>query len=194
MSLSAVSRKTDKGLPVYADDTESDIFLLAGAEDLTPALVFTASGGGAMSRGPDRLRRDYAIHRYRPRIDSLFARIERWVNLADPQDTCWRSITKDNVTTWYGKTPESRICDPAAPERVFSWLICESYDDKGNVVSYQYKPEDSEGVDLSQACERNRTDASRSANRYLKRVCYGNRTPYFPDLTAETAAPLPVDW
>ena len=44
---------------------------------------------------------------------------------------------KDNITTWYGKTAESRIADPADPPRVFSWLICESYDDKGNAIVYE---------------------------------------------------------
>src|ERR1035441_8962387 len=88
--------------------------------------------------------------------EGLFARIERWINLSDPQDAFWRSISKDNITTWYGKTPESRIADPADPSRVFSWLICQSYDDKGNVVAYGYKPEDSNNVDLTQVHERNR--------------------------------------
>ena len=160
-----------------------------------PALVY-ADGQWTRDVTPARpvYGNQYAIHRYRPRVDSLFARIERWVNLADPQDTFWRSITKDNVTSWYGKTAESRIADPADATHVFSWLICESYDDKGNVVSYEYKPEDSEGVDLSQVNERNRTDTTRSANRYIKRVFYGNRTPYFPDLTAAAEVPLPTDW
>ena len=80
-----------------------------------------------------------------PRIEGLFARIERWTNVADPADTFWRSISKDNITTWYGKTAESRIADPADPTRIFTWLICESYDDKGNVIVYDYKPEDSDG-------------------------------------------------
>ena len=195
VSLPAITRKTDKGLPRYQDDQESDVFLLSGAEDLTPALLWT---NGAWQRDVTASRAlygsDYAIHRYRPRVDSLFARIERWVNLADPADTFWRSISHDNVTTWYGLTAASRIADPADPARVFSWLICESYDDKGNAVSYEYKPEDSVGVDLGQVSELNRTDAARSANRYLKRVYYGNRTPYFPDLTADAAAPLPQDW
>jgi RHS repeat-associated protein len=195
MSLPSVTRKTDKGLPQYEDEQESDVFILSGAEDLTPALV---RAGGAWTRDvtPDRALygHDYAVHRYRPRVDTLFARIERWVNLADPSDTFWRSISKDNVTSWYGLTPASRIADPADPAHVFSWLICESYDDTGNVVSYEYKPEDSVGVDLSQVCERNRSNADRSANRYIKCVFYGNRTPYFPDLTADTAKPLPGDW
>src|SRR5437868_5637523 len=74
------------------------------------------------------------------------------------------------------KTGESRIYDPADPRRIFSWLICESYDDKGNAIVYDYAPEDSGSVDLSRVHEKNRTYESRSANRYLKRIKYGNRT------------------
>ena len=74
------------------------------------------------------------------------------------QDIFWRSISKDNITTWYGKTTESRIADPADPAHIFSWLICESHDDKGNVIVYEYKAENSDGIDLAQAHERNRTE------------------------------------
>src|SRR5262245_50108007 len=38
LSLPSITRKTDKGLPRYADDAESDVFLLLGAEDLVPVL------------------------------------------------------------------------------------------------------------------------------------------------------------
>src|SRR5689334_5971341 len=38
LSLPAISRKTDKGLPQYRDADESDVFLLSGAEDLVPML------------------------------------------------------------------------------------------------------------------------------------------------------------
>src|SRR5947208_346532 len=58
-------------------------------------------------------------------------------------------------------------------------LICESHDDKGNVVEYEYLPEDTRDVDFTRASERNR---SRSANRYLKFVRYGNHAPYLPTL------------
>jgi hypothetical protein len=194
LTLPSLTRKTEKGLPQYADGEESDTFILSGAEDLVPLLV---ENNGQWTR--DILSRTvygklYSIHRYRPRIEGLFARIERWVNQSDSQDTFWRSISRDNITTWYGKTAESRIADPADPFRIFSWLICESYDDKGNVIVYQYKPEDSAGVDLSQAHERNRSNTSRSANRYLKHVLYGNRSTYFPDLTAAQPLALPTDW
>jgi hypothetical protein len=195
LALPAITRKTDKGLPQYTDAEESDVFILSGAEDLMPSLVHA---NGEWTRDVTTTRtvhgKPYAIRRYRPRVEGLFARIERWINLADPQDTSWRSISKDNITTWYGKTSDSRIADPADPSRVFSWLICESYDDKGNVISYRYKPEDSDGVDPTQAQERNRSDLTRSAKRYLKHVFYGNRTPYFPDLTQPTPVALPSNW
>jgi RHS repeat-associated protein len=195
LALPAITRKTDKGLPQYIDAQESDIFLLSGAEDLVPSLV-QSKGQWKREVLPARTvyGKRYEIHRYRPRVDGLFARIERWTNLADAQDTFWRSISKENITTWYGKTAESRIADPADPSRVFSWLLCETSDEKGNVIVYEYKAEDSAGVDLTQAHERNRTSASRSSQRYLKRVLYSNRTPYFPDLSAATPALLPTDW
>src|SRR5262245_45025879 len=38
LSLPAIARKTDKGLPRYRDAEESDVYLLSGAEDLVPFL------------------------------------------------------------------------------------------------------------------------------------------------------------
>src|SRR5207302_11269666 len=91
----------------------------------------------------------------------------------------WHSLTLDTATTFYGETNASRIYDPADPDpnhptRIFSWLICRSHDDKGNAIVYEYAHEDSRGVDAAQANERNRTAETRSANRYLKRIKYGN--------------------
>ena len=187
LSLPSITRKTDKGLPKYQDTVESDAFLLSGAEDLVPVLPDVV---------PPRTVNSvtYGIQRYRPRIEGLFARIERWTNQIDPKDSFWRSISKDNITTWYGKTKESRIFDPADPLRIFSWLICESYDDKGNVIAYRYKEESSDNIDASQGHERNRTAATRKANRYLKRIRYGNHAPYLPKLLADQPWPtLPGD-
>jgi hypothetical protein len=126
ISLPSVTRKTDKGLPRYQDADESDVFILSGAEDLVPVLV---NQNGEWQRDPfDSDDGTFTIHRYRPRIEGLFARIERWTK-KQTGDIHWRSITKDNITTIYGKTANSRIFDPADPLRVFNWLICESYDD-----------------------------------------------------------------
>src|SRR5262249_6804443 len=140
LDLPSITRKSDKGLPQYRDIEESDTFILSGAEDLVPSLVNTEDGWIRDIRPRGLYGKQYSIHRYRPRVEGLFARIERWTNLSDSRDTFWRSISKDNVTTWYGKTPESRAFDPANPSRIFSWLACESYDDKGNVIAYKYKP------------------------------------------------------
>src|SRR5512141_406365 len=40
LSLPAITRKTDKGLPQYFDAEESDVFVLSGAEDLVPLLTW----------------------------------------------------------------------------------------------------------------------------------------------------------
>ena len=50
----------------------------------------------------------------------------------------------------------SRIVDPSDDSRIFSWLICESYDDKGNAIIYEYAAENDKCVDLSATYERNR--------------------------------------
>lgn len=192
LSLPSITRKTDKGLPKYLDSNESDEFILSGAEDLVPVLVQNQDGDWepetVLPRTVDGV--SYDIQRYRPSIEGLFARIERWTSQSDLSNSFWRSISKDNTTTWYGKTAESRIADPTNPAHIFSWLICESYDDKGNVISYEYKSEDSNGINLFQANERNRNNSSRSTQRYLKRIKYGNITPYFPTINPG----LPSDW
>jgi len=197
LSLPSITRKTDKGLPRYedADAEDTDVFVLSGAEDLVPVLVQAGGTWQPETVEPRTLGGNtYDIGRFRPRIEGLYARIERWTNRADAKDVFWRSISKDNVTTWYGKSEESRVADPANPARIFSWLICESYDDRGNVVVYRYKSENSDGVALSSTHERNRTAASRSADRYLKRIKYGNRTPYPPIPHGREPAPLPTEW
>ena len=196
MSLPAISRKTEKGLPRYRDAEDSDDFILAGVEDLVPV----EDGAGKLWDRPRRLHGvDYRVRRYRPRVEGQFPRIERWTRVATGE-AHWRSITSDNVTSYYGRDVESKIFDPAdpspqAPTDVFSWLLCEVHDDRGNVVRYRYRRETEEGVDLRQAHERSRS--GRGANRYPDRITYGNRTPYLPEMGEEGAAtPLPddTDW
>ncbi len=200
LSLPSISRKTDKGLPKYLDAEDSDVFILSGAEDLVP--MYRQDPDGTWVAGRPGFRRDadtfwvrdpsgrlvvheddldgYRVRRYRPRIEGLFARIERWTRLGAAGDVHWRSTTKDNVLVVYGLNANSRIADPLDAERIFSWLICEMRDDKGNAMLYRYKAEDGVGVDLGSAHERNRgsrNDPRRTANRYLKRIHYGNRAP-----------------
>jgi RHS repeat-associated protein len=189
LSLPSISRKTDKGLPRYFDADESDVFLISGAEDLVPVIDTTTR-----KRFEDRTTvPGYTIHRYVPRIEGLFARIERWTR--DDGSVHWRTISKDNVTALYGLDEFSRIRDPLLPFGVFSWLICRSYDDKGNAIAYTYRKEDGGGIDLSQPQEANRgerNDARRTVNRYLDRVQYGNVSPYFA--TSLGRRPVSKSW
>nr|WP_304750967.1 SpvB/TcaC N-terminal domain-containing protein [Rhodoferax sp.] len=187
LGLPSISRRTDKGVPRYAPfarreeevasaDAAADIFLLSGSEDLVPVCNDDGSGVARDTKG-------YFVRRYRPRIEGIFSRIESWTRLADG-DTHWRTISRDNVLTVYGEGAESRVADPEDGQRIFEWLVCRSYDDRGNAIEYEYAAEGGDGVDISRLNERFR---SRSANRYLKRVRYGNRKPV-PAVLAGSAA------
>ncbi len=190
LSLPAITRKTNGELPRYRDHDESasqeiDTFLLSGAEDLVPEFQ-TDSNGQWLNDAAGRPRpflydhSGYRIQRYKPRIEGLFARIERWTKISDTRDVHWRAISKANILSIYGLDDQSRITNPSNPHHIFSWLLCETRDDKGNAILYRYKAEDGVGVRRHQVNERARGDLNdrrRTANRYLKRILYGNRHP-----------------
>ena len=172
LRLPTITRKTSKGLPRYRDAEESDVFIISDADDLVPVLEADGSRYEDTVTSPG-----FVIHRYRPRIEGLFARIERWTRAADG-DVHWRSISRDNLLTLYGADERARVFDPDHPDHVFSWLVCETRDDKGNAIIYEYKAEDAVDVDLVSAHESNRGPAdskTRTAARHPKRIRYGNR-------------------
>lgn len=174
LDLPNITRKTDRGLPKYDDAGESDVYILSGHEDLVPVL---GPDGQPLTGQPDVP--GYTVHYYRPRVEGLFARIERWVRDANG-DVHWRSMTTDNTLNIYGIDENSRIADPSDPRRIYSWLICETRDARGNAIWYTYKAENGQGLDLARAHERHRgaPDApARAANRYPKRIRYGNCQP-----------------
>src|SRR6266702_1825309 len=144
-------------LPKYQDAAESDIFILSEAEDLVP--VFTLSGNDwTRVIPPDKSEQDitYTVRPYRPRVEGLFARIERWEN-KNTGEAHWRSVSKDNITSIYGKSACNRIADPQ---------------------------ENSDNIDPSLPQERNRlANSAGFANRYLKCIKYGNITPRKADDT-----------
>jgi RHS repeat-associated protein len=174
LSLPAISRKTDKGVPRYEDSNRSDTFILAGAEDLVPTVEVDGPSG-------------WRIHRYRPRVEQSFSRIERWVDVLG-DNTHWRVTDRANVTSVFGASDEARISDPDNRRKVFSWLLQESRDDRGNVVCYVYAQENGNSLDSSATHDYHRFERSTApprllvnSQKYIKRVFYGNKKA--PDLS-----------
>ena len=93
----------------------------------------------------------------------------------------WLVYARNGVVSVFGLAADNstRIADPADPDRrTFQWLLEAQYDPKGNAILYQYKPEDGAGVDAKLSFETRRATAGRSfAQRYLKRILYGNSRP-----------------
>ncbi len=168
----SILRKTDKGLPQYLDDKESDVFLISGVEDLV-RLSDANNGKRLPGKSCVMNTKNYRVFLYRPRIEGSFHLIERWESESGVEAHFWRTISSGNITTWYGRSPQSRIADPLHPEHIFQWLPDESYDDKGNVILYAYARENSDNVENS-IDQANRPASQHSANRYLKRIQYGN--------------------
>ncbi|MCF0075526.1 insecticidal toxin complex protein [Dyadobacter sp. CY261] len=190
IGIPSVSRKTDKKLPQYldADSNETDTFLLTGAEDLVPYLQKVNEEWLPKMEEHLLSGEKYIVKFYRPRIEGGFARIEKWCS-ALRKDIYWRVITKENITSIFGKTPGARIADPQDPDKVFEWLLERTYDDKGNVIEYQYKAEDAAGADAGSLHNRNRFDQEQPAytNKYARRILYGNETSYFPQRSEQSA-------
>lgn len=188
LSLPAIQRRTDRKLPRYFDEGESDVFLLAGAEDLIPKLdaaglpVITVSG-------------IYTIKQYIPRIEGLFAKIE-YIRKTGTRQGWWRVTTKENITTYYGLTANGRIADPEDAGRIFKWLPQITLDHKGNVQQYEYIAEDLRSVP-NQVQERNRLNGNAAVvNTYLKKALYCNRQPFYIAALDiyEPALPTGIEW
>jgi RHS repeat-associated protein len=187
LSIPAISRKTEKGLPEYKDFDDSDTFILSDAEDLIPILIQDQGGGWGQDVFPEKLNgADYTVKRFRPRVESTFARIEHWTDAAG--GSFWKTITRENVTSLYGTTAASQIVNPSDSTQIFKWLLERTYDSHGNAVSYVYKPENADNIPPA-VYEQSH---SVGANRYLKQVLYGSQTPYYP--AATSLVELPASW
>ncbi|KAF7549246.1 hypothetical protein G7Z17_g6523 [Cylindrodendrum hubeiense] len=168
LNLGTISRRVSKGRPQYEDARSSDVFVLAD-EDLVPTSTLPQVVG------------NYCIHKYQPRSEGMFARIERVTDKDRPDDVHWRITSRENVLSIYGRDAGSRIqsvsVDGKETNRIFSWLLCETYDFRGNAISYVYKTENDAGIDSEAVNERNRTSLSRSTQCYIKSIRYGNDGP-----------------
>ncbi len=199
LSLGSIKRKTDKGLPQYHDGMDSDTFLFSEAEDLVPEFKKELNGsfskdtnGEYVIHGIDSPDGNHIIRFYKPRVEGLFARIERWTEKTSGRIK-WRILTRDNVTTLFGWTSNAVIADPGDNRKIFEWLPEFVFDDKGNCSHYLYKKEDSKGFNASLPHNRNRFQNGKITytNLYLEKVLYGNKKPY---ANFGTAFPAETDY
>ncbi|EPC01623.1 hypothetical protein L861_16525 [Litchfieldella anticariensis FP35 = DSM 16096] len=197
-NLQTIKRKANRELPRYEDLTDSDTYLFAGAEDLVPEFAKEPSGeflqnpdGSYVTRERDSQDGQFRIRCYRPRIEGLFARIERWIHKTT-LETRWRVINRDNITILLGWSAASRLSDPSDDRKVFEWLPEFIFDDLGNCCHYLYREEDDTGFDatLPHNANRRRGGKLTYTNRYLTDIFYGNRAVYagfgepFPDTSS----------
>jgi RHS repeat-associated protein len=171
--IESVRRLTDRGIPRYRDEDNSDRFVLGG--ELVPYLDASTGAWQRVSRHETVGTAHYAVDRFRHRVDAGNALIERWRDL-HTNGVHWRVTDHANIESRFGVSSDARIADPNDPGRVFEWLLEERSDPYGNVMRFEYAAEDGAGVDFDTPFERGRRDAG-FAQRYIKRVRYCNDQP-----------------
>lgn len=193
LGLPSIQRRTDKQLPRYLDSNDpaslaaEDSFMFSGVEELVPFMDWRNEQWEIRQEQVG----DLTIRQYRPRIEGGFSRIER-IHHAD-NGYYWRVTSNGNVTTFFGYSPSCRIADPTDRSKVFQWLPEFSFDDKGSWVRYNYKAEDLDGV-ANDVQEKNRFKGlAPFVNQHLKRIQYGNATPYFVDESNPYHLQFPTD-
>jgi RHS repeat-associated protein len=172
VAIDAVARSTTRRAPRY---TRDDVFTHSGFGEL----VYLPGADQQVERGGQ----SYAVRSYRPRQEEDFPGVQWWIS---PACSYWVITDRNNVTSVYGADPTSRVTDPTDQERVFEWLLVETFDARGNHVIYEYRPEN--GAGLSAA-------ASRAA-RYPGRISWGNMKSYAGSLvlTAPVAELAGFGW
>ena len=173
LGIPSIQIKTDKALPTY---TEQDVYLFSEAEDLVPYYK-QDNQGNWIAETDDSL--GIKVTRYRPRIESAHAKIEK----IDHPDfgTYWMVTSRNNTITFYGKSESARVFDPNDPKRIFKWLAEFSFDNKGNWIKYEYKKENLENVPNTLSEKHRWVGFSNITNAYVKRIKYGNKKAYYAD-------------
>lgn len=180
LPLPVISRKTSKGVPKYAPD---DV-MQADGTDLRPEL--TTRGKIKVTRrtrGKGKSARKFSVVRYIPRLESTFDRYELWTP-ADSTNPFWIVSRADGSQHCYGNNQGSCIYDPAEPSHIAAWLLVETRSAVGENIFYEYKADDKVADD--------RFDYQ--AQRYLRQVCYCNKTASTDLYCLDHSQPELLDW
>lgn len=182
--VAQISRRTNKGVPRYTDHDE---IIGADGEVWMPELdehgelrFREESAYNGVDIGPHR------VVRYWPRVESDFALRERWqrqTKEADPP-VFWLVHGAEGSLHLYGKTEAARLADPDAPGRIATWLLCESMNARGEHICFEYKADDQDPDPVHDY----------RAQRYLRRVCYGNFTASSDLYSWTTDNPAGLNW
>ncbi len=125
---------------------------------------------------------EFYIQYFRNKVDTSFTRFEKWINKIS-RAIHWRVHSQNNQVMIFGHSSDnsSKIYDPADTTRIFQWLLEEVYDNMGNAMRYEYISESHTNIDANTSYERNRIyKGLGNAQKYLKRIYYGNTTPVLP--------------
>ncbi len=158
--LPSITRRTDKQLPRYQDEEESDTFILDGYDDLVLSLEMNDIGEWTANKS---IKEKYTVKRYKTAIEKDFLKIEKYEH---NQESYWKVTNVQNQVTYYGLNDYGRISDPNNSSRIFKWLPQVSFDNLGNIIVYEYIGEE----DMK----------TYGAMKYLKRIIYGNKVPFIP--------------
>lgn len=183
--LPAIMINTKDGLPNYDGQ---DRYVFNGSDELVPVLQQQGNSWDPIveSRG------DYWVYYFRSKIERSHTQFEQWVH-KENRRMHWLTRGRDDTVSVYGQRSDNhgRIADPDDPSRTYLWLIEAQYDQQGNAISYEYLPENMQGVDIRSSFEQDRiSHATHLAQRYLKRIRYGNTHP----LRADTPMPDDNEW
>ena len=175
LPIPSIARKTSKGVPHYLED---DVMVGPDGVDRWP------DHEAHVTRTlPGRSRMTYTVVRYYPRLESAFDIYELWMPDGG-QPPFWRVQGSDGNLYCYGHSGESRIADPENPLRIAEWLLLEEVSPLGEHIYYEYTADPAESED----------DHDYRAQRYLRRVCYGNATASETFYCFEEENPANLPW
>ncbi|AXA56898.1 SpvB/TcaC N-terminal domain-containing protein [Pseudomonas thivervalensis] len=177
LSLPSIRRRTSNGVPLY---NEEDVMVGPDGVERWPDLDAQTS-----RKVGDRT---FATVRYYPRVESTFDIYELWTPIDDLP--FWRVQGSNGHLYCYGKSEASRIVEPEPepepepPTRIAEWLLLEEVSPLGEHIYYEYAadPAVSDGPH------------DYRAQRYLRRVCYGNVTASETFYCFEGPDPATVPW
>lgn len=179
LRYAAISRKTSKGAPTYTAD---DVMEVDGT-DLHPER--TTRGKIKSTRrtlGKGRRARTFSVVRFIPRLESTFARYEFWT--PETGNPFWVVFSPDGSQHCYGNTLDACIHDSEDESHIAVWLLVETVNVAGEHIYYEYKRDDNDPDP--------RFDYQ--TQRYLRQVCYGNKTASAGLLCLEHERPQDLGW